>query len=340
MLIQARLLMFQREKTMKAAVYDECGAPEVLNYKEVPDPKLSASDILIDVEAISIEGGDLFNRRLTPPPKPDYIVGYASAGTVIAVGEQVTSRKVGDRVTGFASDGSHASLRALPVNQTWLVPDGVALAEAAAVPISFGTAYHCLFARGALQAGEIVLVQAAAGGVGLAAVQLAKNAGARVIAVSSGADRLSTLQSLGVDHVIDHHRSDVAEAVLELTAGEGAKLVVDPVGTTLPASLRALSSDGRLVFVGNAGGGDLTLDLWPALQANQALFGVFMGTKFTVPQVSATVDTLLSQVAQSKFRVFLDKQFPLASAAAAHAYAEYGRPFGRVILLPRQGALA
>ena len=319
---------------MKAAVYDRCGAPEVLDYRDVPDPDLGVSDVLIDVEAISIEGGDLINRRVVPPPRSDFIVGYASAGTVIAVGNGVSGRKVGDRVTGFASDGSHAALRAVPENQTWIVPDDVGSAEAAALPISFGTAHHCLFARGALQAGETVLVQAAAGGVGLAAIQLAKHAGARVIAVSSGSDRLPKLRSAGADHVIDHRSDDVAEAVSELTGGVGVNLVVDPVGTTLTVSLKALAREGRLVFVGNAGGGDLALDLWPALQANQSLFGVFMGTQFIDPRVRATVDDLLSQVAASKLTVFLDRRFSLASAARAHDHAERGRPFGRVILQP------
>lgn len=319
---------------MKAAVYDECGAPEVLHYKDVPDPDLGASDVLIDVEAISIEGGDLLNRRLAPSPRSDYIVGYASAGTVIAVGEGVTERKVGDRVTGFASDGSHAAMRAVPENQTWIVPDDIGSAEAAALPISFGTAHHCLFARGALQAGETVLVQAAAGGVGLAAIQLAKHAGAKVIAVSSGSDRLPKLLSVGADHVIDHRDDDVCQTVFGLTGGAGANLIVDPVGTTLPISLKALAQEGRLVFVGNAGGGDLVLDLWPALQANQSLFGVFMGTKFIVPQVRATIDSLLSQVAASTLTVFLDKRFPLAAAVEAHEHAERHRPFGRVIMQP------
>ncbi|WP_404420313.1 zinc-binding alcohol dehydrogenase family protein [Thalassospira australica] len=319
---------------MKAAVYNRCGTPEVLEYKEVPDPQPGPSDVLIRVEAISIEGGDLLNRRSTPPPAPDHIGGYATAGTVIAIGNAVTRRKVGDRVTGFQNDGSHAALRALPENQTWIIPDGVDAAKAAALPISFGTAHHCLFARGALQAGQTVLVQAASGGLGIATIQLAKQAGATVIAVSSGSDRLLKLQSLGADHVIDHRNDDVAQAVSGLTGGAGVDLVVDPVGTTLPVSLKALAQEGRLVFVGNAGGSNLTLDLWPALQANQSLLGVFMGTQFVLPHVSITVDHLLSHVAASKLTVFIDRQFPLARAAEAHDYAENHKPFGRVILQP------
>lgn len=275
---------------MKAAVYDACGTPEVLRYADVPDPTIGASDILVEVQAISIEGGDLLTRRGVEPPRPDYVVGYAAAGTVVAVGHDVATRKVGDRVATFGGDGSHAALRAVPERQAWLVPDGVDLARAAALPITFGTAYHGLFPRGALQQGESVLIQAGAGGVGIAAIQLAKRVGAVVIAVSSGSDRLAKLGTIGADHVIDRRREDVVQAVLDRTGGKGAELVINPVGTTLQDSLRALVAEGRLVFVGNAGGGAFTPDLWPTMQANQTLHGVFMGTQFSNPQVAATVD--------------------------------------------------
>lgn len=319
---------------MKAAVYDECGVPGVLRYADVPDPDLGPADVLIDVEAISIEGGDLIRRRTVQPPRGSYVVGYASAGTVVAVGDAVTARRVGDRVTAFAGDGSHAALRAVPQTQTWRVPDGLDLARAAALPISFGTAYHCLFPRGALQAGETVLVQAGAGGVGIAAIQLARRAGAVVIAVTSGADRLARLAAIGADCVIDHRSQDVAEAVLSHTGGRGADLVVDPVGTTLQSSLRALVPEGRLVFVGNAGGGSLAPDLWPAMAANQSLLGVFMGPLYTRPEVAATVDAMLADAAAGTLDVVVDRAFDLKDAAEAHAHAEWGRPFGRVVMRP------
>ncbi|WP_185984255.1 quinone oxidoreductase family protein [Aureimonas mangrovi] len=319
---------------MKAAIYDRNGGPDVLRYADVPDARPGEGEVLIAVEAISIEGGDLIHRRIAPPPGPGHIVGYAAAGTVVATGAGVTTRKVGERVTSFALAGSHASLRAVPAHQTWLVPEGLDMADAAALPISFGTAHHCLFARGALKAGETVLVQAAAGGVGLATIQLAKAGGGRVIAVSSGADRLERLRELGADHVLDHRSDDIAEAVRELTEGRGADLVVDPVGTTLPVSLKALVPEGRLVFVGNAGGGALNPDLWPAMEANQTLLGVYMGTQFGYPQVAATVDRMLADVAAGTLHVPIDRRFALAEAAKAHEHAERGKPFGRVVMQP------
>lgn len=319
---------------MKAAVYDECGPPEFLRYVDVPDPEVGPGDVLIEVEAISIEGGDLINRRSVQPPHAGHVVGYAAAGTIVAVGDHVSARKIGDRVTSFDVDGSHAALRSIPANQTWLVPDGVGWAYAAALPISFGTANHCLFRRAALKAGETVLVQAAAGGVGLAAIQLAKRAGALVIASSSDDGRLSRLAAIGADHVIDHRARNVAEEVLEYTQGKGVHVVIDPVGSTLPTSLHLLAPEGRLVFVGNAGGGSLTVDLWSAMQANQSLLGVFMGTQFADPNVFSTVDDMLRDVAEARIQVPIDRSFALENAADAHRHAEGGKPFGRVVMQP------
>ena len=319
---------------MKAAVYDVEGAPGVLKYVDIPDPVTGPDDILISVEAISIEGGDLINRRSTPPPHPLWIVGYAAAGAVIAVGSKVSSRKVGDRVAAFNIQGSHAERWAVPAERTWLIPDGVDTAEAAVLPISFGTAHHCLFTRGMLRHGETVLIQAAAGGVGLAAVQLASQAGATVIAVASGTQRRSRLLELGAHHVVDRAENNVVDSVRQYTHGTGVDLVIDPVGTTLPASLAALAPQGRLVFVGNAGGGSLTVDLWPPMQSNQTLMGVFMGPLFEKPGVRASVDDMLQALAAGRIRVVIDRIFPLASAAAAHEFAETAKPLGRIVMKP------
>ena len=319
---------------MKAAVYDVEGAPGVLKYVDIPDPVTGPDDILISVEAISIEGGDLINRRSTPPPHPLWIVGYAAAGTVIAVGSKVSSRKVGDRVAAFNIQGSHAERWAVPAERTWLIPDGVDTAEAAVLPISFGTAHHCLFTRGMLRHGETVLIQAAAGGVGLAAVQLASQAGATVIAVASGTQRRSRLLELGAHHVVDRAENNVVDSVRQYTHGTGVDLVVDPVGTTLPASLAALAPQGRLVFVGNAGGGSLTVDLWPPMQSNQTLMGVFIGPLFERHGVRTRVDDMLQAVAAGRIRVVIDRIFPLANAAAAHEFAETAKPLGRIVMKP------
>ncbi|ENQ6387811.1 MULTISPECIES: quinone oxidoreductase family protein [Klebsiella] len=319
---------------MKAAVYDVEGSPGVLKYVDVPEPVTGPDDILISVEAISIEGGDLINRRSTPPPLPLWIGGYAAAGTVVAVGSKVRSRTVGDRVAAFHMQGSHSERWAVPAERTWLIPDGVGMAEAAALPISFGTAHHCLFTRGMLRQGETVLIQAAAGGVGLAAVQLASQAGATVIAVVSGTQRRGRLRELGADHVVDRTKDNIVDSVRQYTHGTGVDLVIDPVGTTLPVSLSALAPEGRLVFVGNAGGDSLTVDLWPAMQSNQTLMGVFMGPLFARHGVRTSVDEMLQAVAAGRVTVVIDRIFPLANAAAAHEFAETAKPLGRIVMKP------
>lgn len=319
---------------MKAAVYDTAGAPSVLKYIDLPTPAIEPGDVLIAVEAISLEGGDLINRRSTPPPHPSWVVGYAASGTVVEIGSGVTSRKVGDRVVAFNMQGSHAELWSVPEARTWRIPDGLDASDAAVVPISFGTAYHCLFTRGALKRGETVLIQAAAGGVGVAALQLAAQSGATVIAVASGAQRRGRLLELGAHHVIDRADSDVVETVHALTKGAGVDLVIDPVGKTLQASLSSLAHEGRLVFVGNAGGGSLTADLWPPMQANQTLLGVFMGTLFERSAIRSSVDDMLKAVATSSLRSVIDRTFTLSEAAAAHEYAEKEKPLGRIVIKP------
>ncbi|OED00742.1 zinc-binding alcohol dehydrogenase family protein [Rhizobium sp. YK2] len=319
---------------MKAAVYDQPGPSNVLKYRDVADPTVGPDDVLIAVEAISVEGGDLINRRSTPPPSHSWIVGYAASGRIVEAGVNVQDRKVGDKVAGFNMQGSHAELWAVPATRTWIQPSGVDAASAAALPISFGTAHHCLFARGGLRRSETVLIQAAAGGVGLAAVQLAARAGATVIAVSSGERRLSKISELGANHVVDRRSDDIVEAVRDITEGKGVDLVIDPVGATLIVSLALLAPEGRLVFVGNAGGGGLTLDLWPAMQANQTLLGVFMGPLFERPEVHSTVDEMLQAIVARELQVLIEKRFPLSQAEDAHDFAEKAKPIGRVIMEP------
>jgi NADPH:quinone reductase-like Zn-dependent oxidoreductase len=319
---------------MKAAVYDRNGGPEVLRYEDVPDPVCPSDGVVVRHEAIAIEGADLINRASRTPPHQGYIVGYAAAGEVVAVGSDVNNRHVGQKVTSFDLAGSHAELRSVAASRTWLVPEGLDMPAAAALPIAFGTADYCLFARGGLKSGETVLIQAGAGGVGIAAIQLAHRAGAKVLATVTGAARAEALLSQGLDHAIDHRSADVIETVLRLTEGRGVDLVVDPVGATLQTSLAALRSEGRLVFVGNAGGSNLQLDLWPALQGNQSLFGVYMGRQFEKPDAYQTVSQMLQQAAKGEISVVVDRSFPLAAAAEAHAYAEGNARLGRVVLVP------
>ena len=240
---------------MKAAVYYQTGAPDVFRYEEVPDPVCSPGGVLIEVKAVSIEGGDVLNRAagempvLSPaegPSKP-HVVGYQCAGIVREVGASVSDRSAGQAVVAAMPFGSHAELVSLAAMQTWAVPDGLDLQQAACVPIAFGTAHECLFEFGRLKAGESVLIQAGAGGVGLAAIQLAKRAGATVLSTASSDEKLERLKEFGLDHGINYRTEDWVARARQLTGGRGVDLVVDSVGTTLAGSIEAAGYKGRVV---------------------------------------------------------------------------------------------
>ena len=206
---------------MKAAVIYENGGPEVLRYEDVPDPECPDGFVMVDVAAISIEGGDLLARASSPPPATPHIVGYLCAGEVVETGGGVESPAVGDTVVALSQDGSHAEKRALPAMVTWPVPEGLDPAAAACVPVAFGTAEECLFTAAGLSEGQTALIHAGAGGVGMAAIQLAKQAGATVISTASSDEKLERLKQFGLDHGINYARESFVDRVRELTDGRG-----------------------------------------------------------------------------------------------------------------------
>lgn len=323
---------------MKAAVYYETGGPDVFRYEDVPDPVCQPVGVVIDVRAISIEGGDTLNRRGGEMPSRPHIVGYQCAGIVSEVGSNVADRYPGQPVVAIMPHGSHAEKVAVAAAQTWPLPEGLSLEEAACVPIAFGTAHDCLFEFGRLQAGETVLIQAGGGGVGLAAIQLALRAGATVLATASSDDKLGRLREFGLDHGINYATEDFVARARQITGGRGVDLVVDSVGgSTLRASLKALAYRGRCISVGNAGReAERSIDVGVLSEMNRTLTGVFFGDEAMMQpwRVRPLVQTLLQDVASGQLRVVIDRTYPLAQAAQAHAYIESRRAFGRVLLIP------
>jgi len=320
---------------VKAAVYYETGDPSVLRYEDLPDPVCRPGGVLVDIKAIGIQGGDTLNRRGGEMATTPHVVGYQFSGIVREVGANVNDRKVGDRVVATAPFGSHASMASL--RTTYLVPDGLSLEEAAAVPIEFGTAADCLFEFGHLKAGETVLIQAGGGGVGLAAIQLAKRAGATVLATASSDEKLARLQEFGLDHGINYRTGDFVAKALELTGGRGVDLVVDSVGgSTLEGSIAAVAYRGRVSWVGNAGREAKPPQTGGLMQKNASLTGVFLGAEMAVnaARCQAMIEGLLRDVAKGQLKVVIDRTFPLSEAAAAHAYIEGRGAFGRVLLIP------
>lgn len=320
---------------MKAAVYYETGPPDVFRYEDVPDAVCLPGGVLLDVEAISIEGGDVGNRARGALAAEPHIVGYQAAGTIREVGEHVTERKAGDRVVAVAPFGSHAELFSVPWQSTWIVPDGLEIQEAASVPIAFGTADVCLFEFGRLQDGETVLIQGGAGGVGVAAVQLAKRAGATTVATASSQQKLERLRDeFGLDFGVNYTEVELVEEVRRLTNGRGVDLAVDSVGSTLLGSIECLAYRGRAVTVGDMARGRRPLDTSVLMGQNLSLTGVFLGAELMLGDGHALVERLLNDVAKGELRTVIDRTFPLAEAEAAHAYIEDRKAFGRVLLVP------
>src|SRR5271166_4351813 len=194
---------------MQAAVYYENGNPDVLKYEDVPEPVCHPKGVVIRVEAVSIEGGDTLNRWHGPLLTKPHVVGYQAGGEIVEVGSEVTNLRVGQKVATSGAFGSHAELRAVPARSAWVVPDGFVVKLASVMPVACGTADDCLFEFGHLKAGETVLVQAGASGVGTAAIQLAKRAGATVLATASSDAKLEKLKALGMDHGINYKTHDV-----------------------------------------------------------------------------------------------------------------------------------
>jgi NADPH2:quinone reductase len=322
---------------MMAAVIYENGSPDVLRYEDVPDPECPDGCVLIDVEAISVEGGDLLARAGSPPPSVPHVVGYLAAGAVLEVGAGVSDRAVGDRVVTLSQAGSHASKRVVPAMTTWAIPDGLDAAAAACIPVAFGTAQECLFTAGRLQAGQTVLIHAGAGGVGMAAIQLAKHAGATVISTASSDEKLERLTELGLDHGINYASQSFVERTRELTDGRGVDVILDSIGgQNLIDGIAALAYRGSLVSVGLAARAGSSIDARDLWTNNNTLHGVFLGGALLAeyPRVHAMIAELIGRVASGQLHVAIDRTFPLADAAAAHAYIESRQAFGRVVMTP------
>lgn len=320
---------------MKAAVYYETGPPHVFRYEDVPEPESGPGSVLIEVEAISIEGGDTLNRAGGLMAETPHIVGYQCAGTIREVGDGVHDRHVGQRVVATMMSGSHAEMVAVPALVTWVIPEGADVTACACVPVAFGTADDCLFEFGRLQEGETVLIQAGAGGLGLAAIQLAKRAGAYVLATASSDERLARLEPFGLDHGVNYSDPDWVRAVRTATGGRGVHLVVDSVGgSVLAGSLQCLTYRGRCITVGNAGRDPQPLDVSGLTMGNHSLTGVFLGAEIATERARAMIARHVENVAGGRLEVVIDRTYPLSEAAAAHAYLESRQAVGRVVLVP------
>jgi len=324
---------------MQAVVCRDWGPPGNLVVDTLADPVPGPGQVLVEVRAAGVNFPDVLTvqgKYQVRPPLP-FTPGFELAGVVRACGPGVTDWRVGDRVIAFTRVGAFAQLALAGVETLVRMPDGLDFDVAAAVTLTYGTAHHALADRAQLQPGETLLVLGAAGGVGLAAVELGRALGARVIAAAGGADKLDVCRAHGADVVIDYDREDLREAIRAATGGRGPDVIVDPVGGAYSEpALRSIAWRGRHLVVGFAAGDIPKLPWNLVLLKGAAVVGVFWGDfQRKEPQQHAqAMRTMLEWMAEGKLKPLVSRRYALAETAQALEDMAARRVTGKVVIVP------
>ena len=342
---------------MKAVVFDRFGGPDVLALRDVPDPAVRPDEVRLAVKAVGINHLDLWVRAGLPGLEPEmpHILGCDIVGVAQEVGSVVRSVKAGDKVLvlptisdgtceaclsgddnlcrhydliGRKRNGGYAEQVVVPGVNCLPYPDNLSWEQAAAIPVTFLTAWHMLVGRANVRPGEDVLVIGAGSGVGSIAIQVAKLLGARVIATASGPEKLAHAKKLGADETIDHSSDDIAASVRKLTGKKGVEVVIEHVGGRIfEAGVQSLARNGRLVTCGATIGNQVTLDINLLFGRHLSLLGSWMGRRSELLEV-------LKHVRAGKLVPVVDSVLPLADARKAHERIETRQHFGKVVLVP------
>jgi NADPH:quinone reductase len=324
---------------MRAVRIHELTGPTALRVDEVPDPKVSAGQVLVEVRAAGVNFPDILLTRgqYQFKPAPPFSPGGEAAGIVRAIGDGVTSVAVGDRVTATVIYGAFAEQLVVPEPAVMKLPNEVSFEVGAATLLTYATTYHALVDRAALKQGESLLVLGAAGGVGIAAVELGALLGARVIAAASSADKLAFCREHGASEGIDYATEDLKERVKALTKGNGVDVIYDPVGGALAEpALRGIAWQGRYLVVGFAAGEIPKIPLNLVLLKGCQIVGVFWGS-FAMRQPAqnrAHCEQLFRWIAEGKLRPAIDATLPFTEAATALERLERRQVKGKVVLVP------
>ncbi|GIV84284.1 MAG: NAD(P)H quinone oxidoreductase [Candidatus Roseilinea sp.] len=321
---------------MKAILFDAPGGPEVLRYGDAPDPRPAEGELLVRVRAAAVNRADTLQRRghYAPPPGASPILGLELAGEVM---QPAGPWQTGDRVMAVVTGGGYAELATVPAGMAMRIPDRFSFEQAAAIPEAFLTAYLNLFTLGKLSAGETVLIHAGASGVGTAAIQLARAAGAQVIATAGAPEKVAFCRDLGATHAINYKQEDFAERVLALTEGRGADVVLDFVGAPYwNANLRAIATHGRLMLIGMLGGSRGELDLGPIMAKRITVTGTTL-RRTPLPEKVALVQAFVAfavpRFERGELRPIIDSIYPLRDAAEAHRRMEANQNIGKIVLV-------
>jgi NADPH:quinone reductase-like Zn-dependent oxidoreductase len=341
---------------MKAAIFHANGGPEVVRIEQVPTPRPGPGELLLQVKAAGLNHLDLWVRRGLPiETTMPHIGGSDVAGVVASVGDGVDEGRVGERVVlnpslwcgrcrecqagqesmceryriiGEHTDGGFAEYLAVPADHVYRLPDEISFEQAAALPVAYMTAWRALAARARLREGEDVLVIGASGGTALAAVQIALMMGARVFALTSGAENVRRLRELGAAFVYDRSSEDWSAAVHRDTGKRGVDVVVENVGAaTWTGSVRALTRGGRLVTYGATSGPKVEIDIRVLFWKQLEIIGTTMASR-------VEFEAMLEAACSGRLRPIIDSVMPLSEARAAHERLEAGGQFGKIILVP------
>ncbi|MBI1730661.1 zinc-binding dehydrogenase [Candidatus Acetothermia bacterium] len=329
------------------------GAPEVLQVRETKDPMPQSGEALIRVKASGINFADILARKGLYPdaPKLPCVVGYEVAGEIEKIGDGVDESLVGKPVLAVTRFGGYSDQVILPAGQVFEKPKALSFEEAAALPVNYLTAYQLVIAMGGLKRDESVLIHNAGGGVGLAALELAKRIGAKTYGTASP-NKHAFLLKRGLDHAIDYRQHDWLKILDQLTEDRGVELVLDPIGgSNWMKSYRALRSTGRLGFFGVSSlSGQGERSIWQLIKflvqipkfspirlmnANTGVFGVNLGHLWSEGgKIRAWMGTILQGVDEGWIHPHVDKSFPFDKASEAHRYIEERKNTGKVVLIP------
>jgi NADPH:quinone reductase-like Zn-dependent oxidoreductase len=342
---------------MKAIVIPRHGGPDVLEYTEMPQPRIQVNDVLVRVRACALNHLDLWVRKGLPgvPLPLPHVPGSDVAGEVAQIGSQVHSITVGERVVvspglscgicpqcqagddnrcrrytilGFVVDGGCAEYVRVPERNVLPLPDPLTYEEGAAVPLVFLTAWHMLLERAKLRAGEDVLVLGAGSGVGSAAIQIARLVGARVFATIGHEAKRQKALELGAEIVLNHTEIEVEEEIKRITHRRGVDVVVEHVGeATWEQSLNSLAVGGRLVTCGATTGGDVEMSIGQLFSRNLSILGSYMGRR-------SDLYPIMKLVSERKLKPVIDSVMPLSHCTRAHLRMERREHFGKLILVP------
>ncbi|SAK76575.1 alcohol dehydrogenase [Caballeronia hypogeia] len=324
---------------MRAVRCNQHGLPDTLSIETLPDLHAESGELVIDVKAASVNFPDVLiiqNKYQFKPPLP-FTPGAEFAGIVREVGAGVTRFRPGMRVAAYTAQGAFAEQARAKADDVIALPDDVDLADAAAFTLAYGTSYHALVDRGELKAGDTLLVLGAAGGVGVAAIQIGKLLGARVIAAASSAEKLAFCRAHGADDVIDYTNEDLRERLKALTDGLGPDVIFDPVGGAYAEpAFRSIAWRGRYLVVGFANGEIPKLPLNLALLKGASIVGVFWGAHMQREHAQADQEfaTMVDWIKSGKLRPVVTKRYALDETPQALDDMMHRRVTGKIVIEP------